>query len=55
MKLIYLEQVDALLAQQPRPDDIQAQCEAIAKKANEPERGFIVMRLEAVLEHEDEA
>lgn len=55
MELKYLEQIDALLAQKPWPDDIEAQCDAISNKASEPERSFIVMRLDAMFNYEDEA
>lgn len=55
MELKYLEQIDALLAQKPWPDDIEAQCDAIADKASEPERSFIVMRLESAFNPDEQA
>lgn len=55
MELKYLEQIDALLDKKPWPDDIEAQCDAIADKASEPEQSFIVMRLDSMFNYEDEA
>jgi hypothetical protein len=55
MELKYLQQIDALLTHKPWPEDIEAQCDAIAGKAMEPERTFIAMRLESAFHPDEQA